>query len=104
MTSYHPQIRSQIKGTAAYIKQGIAKEIKICLVDPKTEEVKEVYKFSQKSLAEDNAENINPKLKQKRLLDMIEGNFERKNSVLAFLSGFFQKIDKEMATFEVKLT
>ena len=68
------QMKSQIKGTAAYIKQGNVKEVKICLVDPKTDEVKEVYKFSQKTLAEENAEIINPKLKQKRLLEMIEGN------------------------------
>ena len=66
-------MKSQIRATAAYIKQGNTKEIKICLVDPETNEVKEVYKFSQKLLDEEIAENINPKLKQKRLLGMIEG-------------------------------
>ena len=86
---------SQIRGTAAYIKQGIVKEIKICLVDPKTEEVKEVYKFSQKSLSEENDENINPKLKQKRLLDMIEGSLRCNRFVLTFFKVSFKKSTKK---------
>ena len=49
--------------------------------------VREVYKFSTKSFESGKDEKMNTKLKQKRLLDSIEG--------------FFIKIDEEMKKFEV---
>ena len=82
-------IIGQIKATAAFIKQGIAKEIKLCLVDPISNEVKEVYKFSAKSLASNDDAEMNAVVKQKRLLNLVEG--------------FFRQIDTEMAKFEVCL-
>jgi len=80
-------IVGQIKGTASFIKSGIAKEIKLCLVDPKSKEVKEVYKFSAKELTNGD-DGINAAMKQKRLLDMVEG--------------FFRQIDTAMASFKGK--
>ena len=80
-------IIGQIKATAAFIKQGIAKEIKLCLVDPISNEVKEVYKFSTKSLASNDGAEMNAVVKQKRLLNLVEG--------------LFRQIDTEMAKFEV---
>ena len=70
-------ILDQIKGTASFIKQGIAKEIKLCLVDPSTNEIKEVYKFSAKAMmgAIGGDDGMSAALKQKRLLDMVEGFF-----------------------------
>ena len=82
-------IVGQIKGTAAFIKAGIAKEIKLCLVDPSTEEVKEVYKFSAKELMNNNDGQMNAVMKQKRLLETVEG--------------FFREIDTAMIHFKVTL-
>ena len=83
-------ILDQIKGTASFIKQGIAKEIKLCLVDPSTNEIKEVYKFSAKAMvgAIGGDDGMSAALKQKRLLDMVEG--------------FFRQIDVEMNKFKVR--
>ena len=83
-------ILDQIKGTASFIKQGIAKEIKLCLVDPNTNEIKEVYKFSAKAMVGAGIggdDGMNAAMKQKRLLDMVEG--------------FFLQIDVEMNKFKV---
>ena len=57
------------------------------LADTSTKMVREVYKFSTKTFETPKDEKMNTKLKQKRLLDAVEG--------------FFMQIDEEMKKMEV---
>ena len=66
-----------IRSKALLHSSNRAKEIKLCLVDPSTNEIKEVYKFSAKAMVGviGGDDGMSAALKQKRLLDMVEGFF-----------------------------